>query len=156
MNGSSGMPMYYGARPKLFAFATRMRNAPTEAELLMWILLNTEEFRKYKFRRQHPIARFIADFYSHSLKFVIEMDGAYHSIVEQKEYDVLRDEDMQDPGIAVLRLANAEILKGSTEVANKIRITIAQLNRIEGSGSPASGVRGSAQERARKSYRIDG
>src|SRR5579871_6582734 len=106
-----GKPMHYGAKPELFEFAQRMRKAPTEAEKIAWQILNTEEFKPHRFRRQHPLARFIADFYSHALLLVIEVDGGYHLKKEQKEIDLFRDEDMQVFGITVLRCTNDEIIK---------------------------------------------
>jgi len=90
------LPMYYGASQKLFEYARRMRDFPTEAEHITWNILNSSAFEKYKFRRQHPIAKFIADFYSHKMKLVIEIDGDYHADTYQKEYDNFRDEDMQN------------------------------------------------------------
>ena len=103
--------MYYGATSKLFEYAKRMRYAPTIAEKEVWDILNAEPFLTYKFRRQHPIARYIADFYSHKLKLVIEIDGGIHNLSEQIEYDAFRDEDMMVLGILVLRLTNEEVLK---------------------------------------------
>lgn len=73
----------------------------TEEEKAIWKVLTSEPFLKYKFRRQHPINTFIADFYSHQLKLVIEIDGGYHLRKEQKEYDAFRDEDMHALGISV-------------------------------------------------------
>ncbi|HTB30597.1 MAG TPA: endonuclease domain-containing protein, partial [Bacteroidia bacterium] len=111
MKLSNAMPMYYGAKPELFEFAKRLRRAPTEAESVMWQILNTNDFRQFKFRRQHPLAKFIADFYSHQLLLVIEIDGGYHLKPEQKEYDTIRNEDMEALGIATLRFTNDEIIK---------------------------------------------
>jgi very-short-patch-repair endonuclease len=118
--------MYYGASAKLFEYAKAMREAPTEAEKVVWDILYDEPFLQYKFRRQHPIARFIADFYSHQLKLVIEIDGGIHLLKEQKEYDDFRDEEMQAFGIAVIRLSNNEVLKDFERALAKIRIEIAR------------------------------
>ncbi|MDB5281180.1 MAG: hypothetical protein JWO06_255 [Bacteroidota bacterium] len=118
--------MYYGAKPVLFEFAKRMRYAPTEAERLMWQILSNSEFRKYKFRRQHPIASFIADFYSHPLLLVIEIDGGYHLKTEQREYDIFRDEDIQAMGITVLRFLNNEIKEQPGVAINKLKDIISK------------------------------
>ncbi len=119
-------PMFYGAKPELFEFAKRMRNAPTETEKLMWQILNAGEFRQYKFRRQHPLSRYIPDFYSHSLLLVIEIDGGYHLKEEQKEYDVLKDDDLQNLNIKVLRFTNDEILEQPYKVLSNLKNTITQ------------------------------
>ena len=115
------MPMYYGAKPKLFEYARVMRRSPTVEEKAMWQILTSNEFLSHKFRRQHPIATFIADFYSHSLSLVIEIDGGYHLRKEQKEYDDFRDDDMGQLGISVVRFTNEEVLKRSENVALKLK-----------------------------------
>lgn len=104
----SGTEMHYGARPALFKYAGDMRKNPTAAERIVWNLIKLPPFDRFKFRRQHPIGAFIADFYSHSLKVVIEIDGGYHSDKEQKALDGFRDKDMEEYGIRVLRLRNEE------------------------------------------------
>ena len=119
--------MHYGASPKLFEFAKQMRYAPTEAELLTWGLLKLEVFKGFHFRRQHPIALYIADFYLHDLKLVIEIDGGYHLGKFQKEYDDFRDKDMEALNIFVLRLTNHEIIYGSDTAVIKILDTLHKL-----------------------------
>lgn len=101
--------MYYGAEPILFEFAKEMRNHLTEAEAYLWRFLS-EGYFDYHFRRQHPIKYFIADFYCHAFKLVIEVDGGYHGIPEQYEYDCERDWELSLLGITVLRFTNEEVL----------------------------------------------
>jgi very-short-patch-repair endonuclease len=112
--------MFYGAKPELFRFAEKMRYAPTDGEMAMWQLLKSELLRMHKFRRQHPISTFIADFYSHKLKLVIEIDGGYHLNNAQKEYDDFRDEDMNGMCISVIRFTNEEVIKHSETVLQRI------------------------------------
>ena len=70
--------MYFGAKPDLFRLALSMRNEPTDAEKEMWKHLKKFRSVGFIFRRQHPIDIFIADFYCHKLKLVIEIDGEIH------------------------------------------------------------------------------
>ena len=112
--------MFFGAKPALFRFAEKMRHAPTDGELAMWHLLKSEILRVYKFRRQHPISTFIADFDSHKLKLVIEIDGGYHLNNFQKKYDDFRDEDMNGMCISVIRFTNEEVIKHSETVLQRI------------------------------------
>lgn len=112
--------MFFGAKPALFRFAEKMRHAPTDGELAMWHLLKSEILRVYKFRRQHPISTFIADFDSHKLKLVIEIDGGYHLNNFQKKYDDFRDEDMDGMGIAVIRFSNEEVIRHGESVKQKL------------------------------------
>jgi len=114
------LSMFYGAKPELFRFAEKMRYTPTDGEMAMWQLLKSELLRMHKFRRQHPISTFIADFYSHKLKLVIEIDGGYHLNNAQKEYDDFRDEDMNGMCISVIRFTNEEVIKHSETVLQRI------------------------------------
>ena len=120
------LPMYYGASHILFKLAKQLRFAPTEAESKLWELLTSEEFLPYKFRRQHPIANYIADFYCHSQKLVIETDGGVHEKKEQKQYDKFHDSEMQQFEITVLRFSNQEVLEEIERVKQKIKVTIQQ------------------------------
>jgi very-short-patch-repair endonuclease len=114
------LPMYYGAAMELFKYAEQMRYAPTEAEAAAWLMLSSNPFKGYRFRRQHPLATYIADFYSHSLRMVIEIDGGYHLDKEQKKYDDFRDEDTQELGIAVIRFTNDEIMQNLILVSERL------------------------------------
>jgi cyclase len=81
--------MFYGAAPYLFRYAKKLRNNPTKAESLLWDKLKQKQLG-FKFRRQHPVYKYIADFYCHKLKLIIEIDGDYHNETYQKEYDIFR------------------------------------------------------------------
>ena len=72
--------MFFGAKAELYTLALQMRKNPTEAERAMWKILR--KFRKsgFPFRRQHPIEFYIADFYCHKLRLVIEVDGEIESL----------------------------------------------------------------------------
>ena len=120
------LPMYYGASPRLFEFAKNLRLTPTEAERKLWEVLTAEPFKSYKFRRQHAIATFIADFYCHTLKLVIEADGGIHKIKEYEEYDDFRDADMHKLDIMVLRFTNEQILRNTEKVKQVIMNAIEQ------------------------------
>jgi very-short-patch-repair endonuclease len=121
MKRRSNESMHYGAAPKLFEFAQGMRKNPTETERLFWEILISPPFAQYNFRQQHPISTFIADFYSHKLKLVIEVDGGYHLHKEQQAFDNFRDTDMNALSISVLRFTNNDILNSSPVVIEKIQ-----------------------------------
>ena len=71
--------MFFGAKAELFALALQMRKNPTEAERAMWKILRKFRHSGFPFRRQHPIEFYIADFYCHNLRLVIEVDGEIHT-----------------------------------------------------------------------------
>ena len=79
--GVSGM--FHGASNLIFENARELRNKQTESEIILWNILKDYKLRGFKFRRQHPIANYIADFYCHKAKLIIEIDGEYHNNKEQ-------------------------------------------------------------------------
>ena len=126
MKKVAGENMFYGADRRLFEYAVRMRLVPTEAESIAWNILKAAPFKIYRFRRQHPMGSYIADFYSHSLKLVIEIDGGYHLQKFQKEYDDFRDEDMNKWGVETMRFSNNEVLNSAGTLSDKILLFIQQ------------------------------
>lgn len=108
--------MWKGARPEIFRRAEYLRNNPTEAEKLLWEKLNCDPFKIYHFRRQHPIHYFIADFYSHQLKLVVELDGGYHENTQQQKKDQLRTEQIKFQGLNVIRFTNQEVIHDMEKV----------------------------------------
>jgi len=113
--------LHKGADKKLFGFARENRKKLTEAEQILWQHLRNKQLNGFKFRRQHPLGKFIADFYLHEAKLVIELDGNYHTQEEQKEYDFGRTYEMKELGIQVLRFTNNEVLKDIEKVLQTIK-----------------------------------
>jgi very-short-patch-repair endonuclease len=113
--------MNIGAKAELFRLAQKKRSFPTEAEKILWDSIR--KFRKegYIFRRQHPIDFFIADFYCHKLKLIIEVDGDIHSSEEAQDYDENRTGELERFGIKVIRFKNEDILNNLESVIIKIR-----------------------------------
>lgn len=112
----------------IIELARELRKNQTPAEIYLWDKLRNRKFLGKKFLRQHPIIFketdynfdfFIADFYCHECKLVIEVDGKIHDY--QKEHDKQRDLIMENLGLRVLRIKNEEILNHIDIVNNKIR-----------------------------------
>ncbi len=142
-SGDGGM--YYGTTPYVFQRAAELRNTMTPAEASLWKSLHINEW-KLKFRRQHPIANYVVDFYCHSLKLVIEIDGDVHDKEDVKKKDTEREQFLKNLGLTVLRFKNEEVYKNRQQLLNKIGETISLLNtnvpaESEISSSP-SGDRG--------------
>jgi adenine-specific DNA-methyltransferase len=117
--------LFKGALPSLFEKAKQMRLVDTtEAEEKLWQILRNRQIENCKFRRQHPLYKFIADFYCHEKKLVVEVDGGYHNEKEQKEYDELRTEIINKYGIQVLRFTNEEVLNDIKNVKEKIKTAL--------------------------------
>ena len=92
-----------------------MRKNAATAEKLLWERIKNRKFLGKKFLRQHPIffdllgkeTFYIADFYCHENKFVVESDGKYHEY--QKQKDKLRTEILNELGITLIRFKNEEV-----------------------------------------------
>jgi very-short-patch-repair endonuclease len=116
-------PMYFGATPDIFKKAKELRKYETDAEKILWTKLNRNQILGLQFRRQHPIDRFIADFYCAKIKLVVEVDGSIHELPENLDYDIGRSEIMNDFGITVIRFSNEQII-------NEIDTTIKKIEKI--------------------------
>jgi very-short-patch-repair endonuclease len=97
-----------------------LRSGLTEAEKVLWKVLKSSKLAGRKFRRQHSIGYYIADFYCPSEKLVIELDGQQHYTEEGKLKDKERDEHLRSLGIKVLRFKNAEVLSNLNDVLKRI------------------------------------
>jgi len=109
-------PYYY---KHLKQFALDQRNNPTEAEKILWERLRGRK-DGFKFRRQHIIDKYIADFACLQKGVVIEIDGNIHQLPEVKENDEIRTSRLNNLGFDVLRFKNEEILKNSDRVCEEI------------------------------------
>jgi len=109
MGVSDMVSIFYNVKPHIFEKARHLRRNMTLAEQKLWELLKEKQIQSLRFRAQHPIDIFIADFYCHSLKLVIEVDGGIHQSSEQIEYDIGREAEINHWGIKVIRFTNAEI-----------------------------------------------
>jgi very-short-patch-repair endonuclease len=113
--------MWKDAPASVFSNASKLRENPTEAEELLWLALKDNKVDGCKFRRQHPISIYVADFYCHKLKLVIEVDGGYHLSEEQQLLDKERTASLEFNGLKVIRFSNEEVVLKLTEVINKIK-----------------------------------
>lgn len=104
-----GYAKYSVDSPMNFENAKQMRKEPTEAEKVLWEALRNRSIG-YKFRRQHPVENFIADFICLDVWLVVEVDGAYHSTEQQRETDKLRDARLNEIGFTTLRFTNEQVL----------------------------------------------
>jgi very-short-patch-repair endonuclease len=133
--------MFYGATPEIFKKAKELRKVETGAEKILWMKLCRNQIFGLQFRRQHPINRFIADFYCHKIKLVIEVDGAIHEQAKNKEYDQERSAIFSKFGISVLRFTNSQIMDNIESVIESIK-QISQNLSIEAASPPQRGFRG--------------
>jgi len=122
--------MFYGARKSIFLKAIELRNNPTRAEKIRWEYLKNKDLFNLRFKRQHPIDIFIADFYCHQYKLVIEVYGEIHNNPDTQEYDEGRKFEMEKFGIRILRFSNTEVLENIDNVIARIKQEISSISPL--------------------------
>ena len=110
-------PYNYGLLKK---FAIEMRYKPTDAESVLWNALSGKKLEGFKFRRQHIIGNYIADFICLKENIIIEVDGAIHQLPENIASDEERTSWLRSEGYQVIRYTNDEVLFNLDNVLNTI------------------------------------
>ena len=96
------------------AFARALRERSTRAERTVWNWLRNRTLFGLKFRRQHPVDRYILDFYCPELQLCIELDGGVHNEFAVAMHDAQRDNDLAKLGITVVRIENHFVFEQPT------------------------------------------
>jgi very-short-patch-repair endonuclease len=110
-------------------YARKLRNDSTLGEILLWKELNNKQLQGCDFHRQKPLLNYIADFYCYELGLIIEVDGNYHNHEEQYNLDVLRETDLKEYGLTILRFTEQEV---KTDMINVIRTIDAYVTEQHG------------------------
>jgi len=111
-------PLLYGL---LKDYANEMRNQPTQAESLLWNVLSAKKIDGYKFRRQHIVGSYIADFICLKKGLIVEIDGLIHQLPENKATDEDRTKWLNEQGYNVVRFTNDEVLSNLDDVLLRLR-----------------------------------
>jgi len=123
-------------------FVREHRSQPTEAEIVLWEQLRGKKLEGYKFRRQHIIGSFIADFICLSKKLIIEVDGLIHQLPENKINDEERTKWLTKQGFEVIRFTNNEVTHDTentlTKIINKLHIITTSNQNPPSGGREAS------------------
>ena len=129
-------------------FSLTHRSKPTEAENVLWQYLRDNQLG-IKFRRQHIIDKYIADFISLENKLIIEVDGAVHQLPENKESDQQRTDRLNELGYTVIRFTNNEVTRNIDGVTGAIKEKFNKLSESKVSpvggdleGAPVLGITG--------------
>ena len=107
-------------------YANENKMFMTDAERLLWNLLKAKGIG-YKFRRQHIIGEYIADFANLHYKLVVEVDGKYHFKGDQPVADDIRTSDLNKMGYTVIRFTNDEVLNNIHQVEWQIKNVIKKM-----------------------------
>ncbi len=100
--------------------AREMRKASTDAENRLWQFVRDRRLGGYKFRRQHPIDRYIVDYICIERRLIVELDGGQHAGAKQRERDEERERFFENRGFRVLRFWSHEVLKNTEGVLETI------------------------------------
>ena len=110
-----------------------LRKNSTNAEELIWQAVHNKKFEEMKFLRQHPFFHdvtgketfFVADFYCHEEKLIIELDGKYHKY--RLKEDEKRTEILNYLGVRVIRFTNEDVIKDLNNVLKKVKSTFEKM-----------------------------
>jgi very-short-patch-repair endonuclease len=101
--------------PNLLSRARQMRHDATSPERALWGLIRDRPLQGLKFRRQHAIGPYVADFYCHEASLVVELDGMSHD--GRAEADAQRTRYLESLGLRVVRISNDDVLRDREAVA---------------------------------------
>ena len=105
-------------RPEV-SLARKLRRTMTLPEVLLWQQLRGSP-NGFKFRRQHPVGCYVADFFCPKARLIVEVDGAIHGVDERPIRDIARDRYLNDNGYRVIRIGAANILRDAEAIAASI------------------------------------
>lgn len=120
---AAGAPTRYrsmGDNDWLRSVAKAQRAQMSDAERKLWHAVRARRLGGLKFRRQHPIGPYVADFYCAEARLVVEVDGNHHGEPAQVEHDEVRDDWLTTEGLNVLRLTVYEVLENIEDVKERI------------------------------------
>lgn len=126
LSGGENYPIYFGAGPEIFKLASELRKSMTPAERILWQKLRGRRLGGYKFRRQHPLNIFIADFFCYEAKLIIELDGEVHNHISQSERDKERTRILKEFGLKEIRFSNKEVFEKLEKVIQRIQTELSK------------------------------
>lgn len=107
------------------AFAKRLRQNLTKAEVILWVNIRKRAMSGARFRRQHPVGPYIADFACIQSRLIVEVDGATHATPEELAYDARRTKYLESEGWTVIRVNNSDIYENMDGVWRTIAAQLA-------------------------------
>ncbi|MCA8898785.1 MAG: DUF559 domain-containing protein [Hyphomonas sp.] len=128
--------------------ARALRRESSFPERLLWSKLRSRQLRGWKFRRQHPIGPFFADFACLEVRLIVELDGDSHGDDAQEAYDAKRTAFLRNEGWEVIRFWNAHLLENLDGILAAILESLEHRQRmLDGAGFtplPRAGEEGPA------------
>jgi very-short-patch-repair endonuclease len=109
--------------------ARSLRQNMTKAEVILWVNTRKRAMNGARFRRQHPIGPYIADFTCPAVRLIVEVDGATHSTPEELAHDQRRTKYLEQQGWTVIRVTNTDIYENMDGVWRTIAAQLAPPSR---------------------------
>ncbi|MRT94474.1 DUF559 domain-containing protein [Ancylomarina sp. 16SWW S1-10-2] len=108
-------------KPKLIEYRKKLRRRSTAAESTLWKTIKNKQIENLKFRRQHSIGNYIADFYCPEIRLIIELDGASHDNYLSEEKDIIRDRTLEEYNCTIIRFENRYVYEFLEEIIEAIK-----------------------------------
>jgi very-short-patch-repair endonuclease len=105
--------------------ARQLRGRQTSAEARLWHALRNRRLARWKFRRQHPIDRYVVDFVTLDGKLIIEVDGATHGLARELSRDAERTRVLDSLGFRTVRVGNMDVYENLSGVLEFIYAELA-------------------------------
>jgi very-short-patch-repair endonuclease len=112
------MPDHHYPSKHMIDRARELRRNETPPEDLLWLALRNGQIGGMKFRRQHPIGPHVVDFFCHSTKLVVEVDGMSHD--DKMAQDVAKSKHIESQGLRLLRVTNEDVMRDLDAVTREI------------------------------------
>jgi len=112
--------IFHHAQHRNSTKSPRLTKNQTPAEGLLWSKLRSRQLYGFKFRRQHPIDKYILDFYCTEAHLAVEIDGGQHAEDESRKKDEFRTAYLREKGIRVIRFWNDDVLNHLDDVLSEI------------------------------------
>ncbi|MEH6808771.1 MAG: DUF559 domain-containing protein [Hyphomonas oceanitis] len=109
--------------------ARKLRRDGSFPERLLWSKLRNRHLGGWKFRRQHPIGPYFADFACEEAKLIIELDGDTHGNPDQQAHDARRTAFLESQDWQVVRIWNSDLLENIDGVLDTIQLTLIHISR---------------------------
>ncbi len=116
--GATSPPSAMNSVTMTVQFARDLRQQMTDAERRLWYLLRRKQLEGFRFRRQAPVGKYIADFVCFGERLIVEVDGGSH--VDAQAYDEARTAWLKSEGFRVLRFWNNDVLGNQEGVLQTI------------------------------------
>ena len=104
--------------------AQELRSLQTSAEARLWRALRGQRLLGWKFRRQHPIDRYVVDFVTLDGKLIVEIDGVTHSSPSELQRDEARTKVLETCGFLVVRVTNTDVYENLEGVLELIETSL--------------------------------